>query len=207
MEPLQRKASAEDKDLPCRIECIMSELNNQYAQAAKYGVPSDKIIRADHIRDGIIQGIYKPNIPRKIMDILHPPSKKHHLDHDNNKRGGGGGGGKPGNNDGPTPKKRWNPIEYKGQPREFKFTSEKYKNVIYLQMSQDKIKPPWYAPGKCQECLKFLLLGNCNDKCNREKAHVNPNSDQTRKEEIRNFIKTATATYKNNKKPGDQDFD
>ena len=211
LELLQRKAAAEDKDLPCRIECIMSELNNQYAQAAKYGVPSDKIIRADHIRDGIIQGIYKPNIPRKIMDILHPPNKKRHLDNDRRGGGGGGGGGgnggKHGNNDAPPPKKRWNPVEYKGQPREFKFTSDKYKNVIYLQMTQDKIKPPWYAPGKCQECLRYLLLGNCNDKCNREKAHVNPNNDEKRKEEIRAFIKTATDTYKSTKKPGDQDFD
>jgi hypothetical protein len=75
MELLQQKAVTEDEDLPCRIECIISALNNQYARASIYGVPSDEIIKANHIRDGIIQGICTPTIPNSVTNILHPPQE------------------------------------------------------------------------------------------------------------------------------------
>ena len=82
MELLEQKSAAEDEDLPCRIERIISELNNQYARASKYGVPSDRIIKANHIRNGIIQGIYKPTISKLAMDILHPPKSPNKCYHD-----------------------------------------------------------------------------------------------------------------------------
>ena len=74
-------------------------------------------------------------------------------------------------------------------------------------MSQHKISPPKYKPGNCSECMRYLLIGNCNDKCERAPAHKKPENDQERMSNIRTFIKKCNASYKNNKKPGDQDFD
>ena len=151
MEELQEKQASEDKDLPCRVECIQADLTNKYAKAAKYGVPSDNLIQGENIRAGILQGTIKPNIPQAVHEALHPTRKR---DRDNGGRGGGGGGGgSHGGHDKPTKKARWNPVEYKNRPREFQFSPDKYKNVIYDQMSQHKISPPKYKPGNCSECM------------------------------------------------------
>ena len=51
---LKNKTYTSDRDLPVRIECIISDLNNQFLTAAKFEVPRDTILAADDIRQGII---------------------------------------------------------------------------------------------------------------------------------------------------------
>ena len=51
---LKNKTYTSDRDLPVRIECIISDLNNQFLTAAKFEVPRVTILAADDIRQGII---------------------------------------------------------------------------------------------------------------------------------------------------------
>jgi hypothetical protein len=194
MNLLKSKTYSADRDLPCRIECMIADLNNQYLTAAKFGVPAETILVADDIRQGITRNTVKPDIPKSILEILHP-EKKRSLEK---------GGEKTQNRD---QSQKFQLSRFDKQPREFKMSTEKYRAMIHMQVTEKKVKAPRYEDGNCSECCRFLFLGSCNTNCPRAKAHKCPTTDSTRMNNIRKFIKDCSQTYKNNKKPNDPNFE
>ena len=194
---LKNKTYTADRDLPVRIECIISDLNNQFLTAAKFEVPRDTILAADDIRQGIIRGMIKPDIPRAILEIIRPEKKRKEND-----REGGSYNTNPKDS-----KQRFQIVKFDNQPREFRFTTEKYRNMIYPQVAEKRVKAPRCEEGNCSECLRFLLLGGCNTNCPRASAHICPTSDSRRMNNIRKFIKECQTSYNNNKKSNDPNFD
>ncbi len=197
---LQERQSSSDRDLPARLESLFAECFNDYFGEARYGVPDLEILDRANLRSAVLRGHIKPDLPKSIENVLHPPTKPKI---DDRKRKPDGP-----NNLAPGPNRRpsFHNVTHHNQPREFLMSPERYVHTIQKQMNNLRITPPKCPNADCHECLKFIFIGRCNSVCPRQAAHTSPSGNKSRMEALRKFQQDCLKAYNEHKKPSDPDF-
>lgn len=182
-----------DRDLPARLESLMSEEFNEYFAKAKHGVPPLYLLDGDTQRHAVLRGHIKPDLPKAVEEALRPPPK------DDRKK-------KPADDLQPPPTKRRDQV-HSNQPKEFKMTHEKFHLLVQRQITDKKVKVPLCPSTNSNECCKFIFVGKCNSNCPRSAAHSSPAGNRNRMENLRKLVADCHIAYKSNKSPTEPDFD
>ena len=196
---LMARQSSLDRDLPARLECMHADQFNSHFSAAKLGVPSLCLLDGDQDRQKVLRGLYKPDIPTTVYEVLHPPKPPS----DDHKR----------KLDDPSPspsgpkRSTFSDVSHTNQPRELKLTQEKFKLVVQDQITAKSVVVPICPGTNCNECCKFIFFGQCNSRCPRAAAHTSPSNNKSRMDNLRKFLSQCLIAYKQNKKPSDPDFE
>lgn len=194
---LMARQSNFDRDLPARLESLMSELFSEFFDRAKHGVPPLYLLDGDTQRQSLLRGHIKPDLSRAVEEALRPPSKE------DRKR-------KQGDELQGPPNKRRNTLSdqvHSNQPNEFKMTSEKFHLVVQRAISKKQVNVPMCPSANSNECCKFIFFGKCNSNCPRSAAHTPIAGNRNRMENLRKFLLDCQAAYRSNKSPTDPDFD
>eukprot|EP00986_Skeletonema_menzelii_P010514 scaffold5138_cov74-Skeletonema_menzelii.AAC.1 len=193
---LQMRQRSFDPSLPARLESIFDAQINEFFCSARYGVPDLKVLDGNDLRQSLLRGIIKPDIPKAIEEALNPPTKPKN---DDRKRKGDD----PAGADKRAP---FSTVNHNNQPRELQMSTEKFRLVIQNSISKRLVTAPMCPSKDCSECCKFIFLGQCNSKCPRTAAHTSPAGNKARMDTLRKFIQDCLLAYKENKKPSDPDF-
>eukprot|EP00985_Skeletonema_marinoi_P033167 scaffold40642_cov402-Skeletonema_marinoi.AAC.1 len=186
-----------DRDLPARLESLMSEEFSEFFTRARHGVPPLYLLEGDIQRQAVLRGHIKPDLPKAVEQALRPPTKEER------KR-------KQADELQPPPNKRRNTLSdqaHSNQPNEFKMTHDKFHLLVQRQITNKQVNVPMCPSTNSNECCKFIFVGKCNSKCPRSAAHTPPAGNRNRMENLRKFMADCHRAYRSNKNPTDPDFD
>lgn len=188
-----------DPHLPARLESLIASQFNEWFGQSRFGVPPISVLATDSVRQHVLRGYLKPDIPKSIEEALNPPKNKN----DDRKRKGGPNDLQSGSDKRPN---RTVPHPHENQPREFSMGTDKFKLLVQNSISKNLVKVPMAPSAGCTECCKYIFLGQCHSRCPRVDAHSPPAGNKPRMDALRKLLKDCHLAYKDNKNPSDPDF-
>jgi hypothetical protein len=178
---LQEIRASRDRDLPVKLELSISDRFNRILRALMIS-PPDEALFDDSSKEGIINRTTYLEIPTAIQDMINKAG--------NHRR----------NNDTPAANKRNKAstirINHENQPLELQMSSDQYlsKAIPYIQSHKDKLPK---FDNTTDECIKYALLGYCNNDCPRKKSHTKFSRGTSRFDKLNklNKLKQAINNY------------
>lgn len=175
---LQEIRASRDRDLSVKLELSISDRFNRILRALMIS-PPDEALFDDSSKEGIINRTTYLEIPTAIQDMINKAG--------NHRR----------NNDTPAANKRNKAstirINHENQPLELQMSSDQYlsKAIPYIQSHKDKLPK---FDNTTDECIKYALLGYCNNDCPRKKSHTKVSRGTSRFDKL-NKLKQAINNY------------
>ncbi|KAL9178371.1 LOW QUALITY PROTEIN: hypothetical protein ACHAXT_000018 [Thalassiosira profunda] len=198
---LASNGSIETKHLAIKIACqIHNSFNNSFNNwfiASTTGIPSPRILDCSLIMQQLMDGNAHISLPRAIEDLLQPPRRSN-----NNSSRGAGSSSQPSIADSNN-SSRSSSNSNSNQRR-------LYKLAIAAAIQRNVASVPKFKDAngatKCDECIRYALLGSCDAGCTRAASHVPVKANSSRERSLASFRSQCGSWYTSNKSPNDPDF-
>ena len=176
--------------LPVKIEIAVSDNFNRSLRTAMLGVPDESVFQ-DELRKQILNKTAYLHIPHAISDMLDKSNKR--------------SGDNTGNPSTKRAKTTANKISHDNQPRDLFLTPDQYRSKALDYIKSNKDKLPKFD-NSTEECLKYTLLGYCNNDCPRKKSHCKVNKGTTRFNNLLKFKNNLLSSNPSRPNNARQDF-
>ena len=209
---LASNGSIETKHLAIKIACQIHNSFNNWFIASTTGIPSPRILDCSLIMQQLMDGNAHISLPRAIEDLLHPPRRSN-----NNSSRGAGSSSQPAiadSNNSSRSSSNSNSnqrrVQHENQPSSLKTPFQLYKLAIAAAIQRNAASVPKFKDAngatKCDECIRYALLGGCDAGCTRAASHVPVKANSSRERSLASFRSQCGSWYTSNKSPNDPDF-